>query len=179
MLSIATPTCAHTYTQSITFVDTELCVLEENERKNLSPSSLSTVKTTPRPRAANKGGMRQRGAPVLPFLPLFLSNWLSWSCHGPNAIQPWLAGPQKARQRNKEMVFSLCLQGTFERRDSVKQGQPVQFEAGLRCLLQHWWTQTLLSRRKKQKQTHTWNKMHSGLRNHELRYIYICICVYI
>ncbi len=149
-----THTHTHTHTQSITFVDTELCVLEEHEGKNLSPSSLSTVKTTARPQAANKGGMRQRGAPFLPFLPLFLSNWLS--CHGPNAIQPWLAGPQKARQRNKEMVFSLCLQGTFERRDSVKQGQAVQFEAWLRCLLQHWWTHRLfLSHKKKQKQTNT------------------------
>lgn len=105
MLSTATPTCTHTltHTQSITFVDTDLCVLEENEGKNLS-LSLSSVKTTPQPRAANKGGMRQRGAPFLPFLPLCLSN--RPSSHGPNATQTWLARRQKARQGNKEMVFS-------------------------------------------------------------------------
>ena len=127
---IAAPACAHTHTHTHTalLVLTQTCVYWK--RMKGESISLSTVKTTPRPRAANKGGMRQRGAPFLPFPPSLLSNWLS--CHGPNAIQTWLVGPRKARLGN----IWQCLHGKFERRDSdenlssSRQGGGVYYCAG-------------------------------------------------
>ena len=121
-------THTHTHTHTALLVLTQTCVYWK--RMKGESISLSTVKTTPRPRAANKGGMRQRGAPFLPFPPSLLSNWLS--CHGPNAIQTWLVGPRKARLGN----IWQCLHGKFERRDSdenlssSRQGGGVYYCAG-------------------------------------------------
>lgn len=39
MLTIAMPTYEHTHKKNSTFVDTGLCVLEENEGKILSPAA--------------------------------------------------------------------------------------------------------------------------------------------
>lgn len=95
----------------MTLVDTGLCSLEEKKGKHLRLSVCSNI--TPRPRAANKRGMRQRGASILPLLPLFLAGRLS--CHGPNATQTRLL------DRGRGRIFSLSLQGQFEKAGTVEQ----------------------------------------------------------